>query len=370
MSIKFVCSCGKRLRAREEMAARRSVCPRCGAPVGIPSLQPTHPGTAANPLTPAERLRRRPPTPADASPIEEAAAPPRAGRPASAPEPPARDTESTAADRPPRRLLNAGLVRLVLPRRHRFVIPYRRQLETHWYQCLQYPFASLPLLLGLAFALTVLTGGTALVLPEVLDAPPQPPWLLLLYLPGLVAPLVIVGNPCAWLLSVLTSAAAGEVKHVDWPGGNLRLALAGVAIWLGCFLAGPVVLAAAAVLYAIRCGDPDLWDWLILAELGIGTVGYWLLALLAVSRGSGLQDANPVRVAELAHRLGYRAVVAVLGAAVLVLSHGTALLVALQELHREPGLGWLWLAGCWSGSLFGAVFLFRLLGVWCHRAQV
>ncbi|HEY7307870.1 MAG TPA: hypothetical protein VH643_00785 [Gemmataceae bacterium] len=45
MSIKFICSCGKHLRARDEMAARRSMCPRCGAPVGIPSLQPTHGGT-------------------------------------------------------------------------------------------------------------------------------------------------------------------------------------------------------------------------------------------------------------------------------------------------------------------------------------
>ena len=57
MSIKFVCSCGKHLRARDEMAARRSMCPRCGAPVGVPSLRPTHAGTQAAPLTPQERRR-------------------------------------------------------------------------------------------------------------------------------------------------------------------------------------------------------------------------------------------------------------------------------------------------------------------------
>src|SRR2546423_13472646 len=57
MTIKFICTCGKHLRARDEMAARRSVCPRCGSPVGIPSLKPTHPGTTAAPLTPLERLR-------------------------------------------------------------------------------------------------------------------------------------------------------------------------------------------------------------------------------------------------------------------------------------------------------------------------
>src|SRR5438105_5600907 len=51
MPIKFVCGCGKRLRARDEMAARRSLCPRCGAPVGIPSLQPTHRGATLGPMS-------------------------------------------------------------------------------------------------------------------------------------------------------------------------------------------------------------------------------------------------------------------------------------------------------------------------------
>src|SRR5579871_6490204 len=59
MSIKFICSCGKHLRARDEMAARRSMCPRCGAPVGVPSMRPTHAGTVAAPLTPQERRRLR-----------------------------------------------------------------------------------------------------------------------------------------------------------------------------------------------------------------------------------------------------------------------------------------------------------------------
>src|SRR6266513_2910473 len=59
MSIKFVCSCGKHLRARDEMAARRSVCPRCGAPVGIPSKQAANSAITAKPLTSAERLRGR-----------------------------------------------------------------------------------------------------------------------------------------------------------------------------------------------------------------------------------------------------------------------------------------------------------------------
>src|SRR6476469_6142468 len=57
MSIKFFCGCGNHLKARDEMAGRRAMCPKCGSPVGIPSLRPTHPGTAAAPLTPEERRR-------------------------------------------------------------------------------------------------------------------------------------------------------------------------------------------------------------------------------------------------------------------------------------------------------------------------
>ena len=33
VSIKFVCRCGKHLRARDEMASLRSRCPRCGEPL-------------------------------------------------------------------------------------------------------------------------------------------------------------------------------------------------------------------------------------------------------------------------------------------------------------------------------------------------
>src|ERR1700730_7391210 len=58
MSIRFICTCGKHLKARDEMAARRSVCPRCGRPVGVPSLQSSQRGAPAGPLSPQERAQR------------------------------------------------------------------------------------------------------------------------------------------------------------------------------------------------------------------------------------------------------------------------------------------------------------------------
>src|SRR5262245_39207423 len=60
MSIKFTCTCGQHLRARDDMAARRSLCPRCGRPVGVPTAQTSQRGAEAGPLSPEERRRRAP----------------------------------------------------------------------------------------------------------------------------------------------------------------------------------------------------------------------------------------------------------------------------------------------------------------------
>src|SRR5437899_11197063 len=57
MAIRFFCKCGKKLKARDEMAGRRSMCPRCGSPVGIPGLKPTHAGATLGPMSLKDRLR-------------------------------------------------------------------------------------------------------------------------------------------------------------------------------------------------------------------------------------------------------------------------------------------------------------------------
>jgi hypothetical protein len=136
--------------------------------------------------------------------------------------------------------------------------------------------------------------------------------------------------------------------------------------WLFCFLAGPVVFVAAAVIYWVHCGDPDLLDQVILAECGVLAVGYWLLAILAATRTDRFLDANPVRVAELARRLGARAAVAVLLACVLVFLHGRWVLAGIEATHRIGFVGWLVLTVSWSSALACGAFLLRLVGLWCH----
>src|SRR5947207_10557696 len=118
MTIKFECSCGKHLRARDEMAARRSVCPRCGSPVGIPSLKPTHSGTVAAPLSPLERMRHA--KAQSLLPSDQTAIP-----------------MGLASLKAPRKL-DARLVHLLSKKGERRQELTGRRLEMQWYECLAY----------------------------------------------------------------------------------------------------------------------------------------------------------------------------------------------------------------------------------------
>jgi hypothetical protein len=326
------------------MARRRAVCPRCGQPVGIPSLEPTHAGTAAAPLTPAERLRLAGRN-GTASPAEVAAQ---------------RDRLGTA-------------ILAMLSGRRASGRQRHRPMETRWYQYLLYPFHDWRLWVGPALLLTVLSIAVLLLtprlLPRLLGEEPIDPaarWALRLYA---VLGLFVVGFPCNFLGCVLRSAARGDGSAERWAGHTFAAAWTAFAVWPGCFLAGPVVPAALALAYWMQCGDPGPVDWLILIELLVLTVGYALLVLAAVSESGRLRDVNPLHVIDLAHRLGFRAaVVAVLGS-VLVLAHGACGVVAAAELHRNAPVGALLLAACSFSGMICATFLFRLLGVWCHRSR-
>jgi hypothetical protein len=354
MTIKFVCSCGKHLKARDEMAARRTFCPRCGSPVGIPALKPTHAGTPAAPLSPLERLRharKRPQVPAVAAP------------PGSAPEP---ESQPPPAARP----IDIRRVRLLSSRGTRPAHPTGRHLEEHWYECLLYPLRALRLCLGLALFLTVLSAVMAVFLPLLLAEPRSDPWALaLLRLACVLVVLLTIGLPCSFLECVLNSAAEGEVYYIRWSGNALLTALLTGAKWLTSFLAGPVVFAGLGWLYWLNCGEPGLVDWLILTELGIVAIAYWVFALLAVTDRGRLRDLNPLAVADLAYRLGWRALAVVLGAALLLSAHGLVLLAGVAEVHNAPFRGGLILALGWASSIFWSTFFCRLLGIWCHRSR-
>jgi hypothetical protein len=356
MTIKFMCSCGKRLRARDEMARRRSICPRCGKPVGIPSLQPLHPDAAAAPLTPAERLRLA--AQRKAAPIAETAI-----------APPPRSAAPPVAAAIPRDRLGTVILALLLGRRTR-TPPADRPLETHWYQCLLYPFHDWRLWVGPAVLLALAISPGLLLLPRLLaDAPADSRVREIIEVCAGVAVLFVVGYPCNFLGGVLRSAAQGDGWAAHWPGHSVAGALRSSLIWMACFLAGPVIFAAVAAAYWLQCGDLGPIDWLILAELSVLTVGSALLVLAAVSEHGRLRDANPIHVIDLAHRLGLRAAAAALVGAVLAVAHGALVVIAAVELHREVPIGLGLLIVCCLSGMFWATFLFRLLGMWCYRSR-
>jgi hypothetical protein len=181
--------------------------------------------------------------------------------------------------------------------------------------------------------------------------------------------IVVVGLPCSFLECVLSSAAAGEVYYIRWSGHPLNVILFSGAKWLACFLAGPIVFAVAGVLYWMYCGEENLLDWLIVTELGIVAVGYWIFALVAVTDQGRLRDLSPVAVADMAHRLGRHALALVAFAALLFLAHGLAMIAGVAEVHNGTLKGWLLLTVGWVSGLFWSTFFCRLLGIWCHRTQ-
>ena len=368
MPIKFVCGCGKHLRARDEMAARRSLCPRCGAPVGIPSLQPTHRGAALGPMS----LVAGPP--ARQAALSLGLASPAAARTAAGP-PLLEIADNTAAtvsggDSPSRLGRPARQERKAAPQPGGGW-PRRRYVETHWYQSLLLPWRAWPLVLGLAFVLTVLAGGGALATPGLLGAfRAAGSWLLWLCLPFFSIPLALLGYGSGFLDCVLTSAMAGEVGTIRWPGRDFVLALKSGARWLLCFLAGPAIPAGLSVLYWIHAGELAFLDWLILVELNILAVSAWFLLVLAANQQARLRDANPLRVLELIQRLGQRLVVWAVFAAVLVLAHGWLASVALQKVHHDVATGGSLLFLAWISGLLFAGFLFRWVGVWIYWDRV
>ena len=346
MSIKFICSCGKHLRARDEMAARRSRCPRCGNPVGVPSLQPTHAGTQAAPLTPQERIRLNRDKPGRGNDeVETINIYPSLTQPA----------------RPPSSLDNPPPAPKVYRRR-------RRQLEQHWYQCLIYPLLNWRLLLLLSVISTVWLSGVLIAIPHMQSLPVRALQVAFRWPTGALVLVLLVTYAYATVECALTSALAGEGPGPYSPGWTAPFPLKSSVRWLVCFFAGPIVPVSLVVYFCIYGGDLKVVDWAIVVELAVFAAAYWFLAIVSANERDRLRDANPLRVGQLVQRLKYRAVVPVLIAPALAFAHALLIFFALTSLQQHVVASWLLLTCCWCSVLFWSAFLFRLLGVWCYYA--
>jgi hypothetical protein len=382
MAIKFFCKCGKKLKARDEMAGRRSMCPRCGSPVGIPGATPTHPGTTLGPMSIQDRLRFwKTHLPSETLPKSLLPEEPDGSFTRDAQRTADDSTQTPYSDEAPRKdrkekppgffdaPIDPLLVRQVIKARRSPSLIKERHLETRWYQCLLYPLRAWPLVFGLSGALALCVGMSTFVHRQTQEFA-QGISVLGIYTLWTSIPLMILSYSCGFLDCVMAGALAGEFRHVRWPGRRLDMALKSCFVWAVCFLAGPAVPIALALTFWLQAGEMEIVDWLILTELVVVAMSYWLLVLLTVNAKDGLASVNPMRVMELIGRLGWGAIGVAMGTALVAILHVLAAIAALTDLQRDQGSGWIALIlCCWSG-MFWATFLFRWLGVWHRRVDL
>ncbi len=347
MAIKFICGCGKHLRAREDQASLRTLCPACGNWVGVPSLQSSQRGAAAGPMTPEERRRARRTAaltelpPETISPIS-----PFAPEVAKQPNPAGPKLDVS--------------IELIKPRKLRLSRLRRDTSESPGLDTVAYLIRRSPALFGLSLALMAFCGGSVLVLPHVREAAPQSTLVQLLMGIPFLALLVVPACVFGLLEHALAHASAGT-HRMHWIGLP-RAALN----WSVCFLAGPVLFAGAAVYVWLNCGDPKLFDRAIISELAFVAVVYWLLAILSVHWHGSLRALDPARLVHLVRRLRRRALL-IPWAALAALVLGYKVFLALGDLHgdqEQAAGGCLVLAGACFGGLLLAVLFFRLVGTW------
>ncbi len=191
------------------------------------------------------------------------------------------------------------------------------------------------------------------------------PIALLGLLPMALLFLSAAGFTLLFLGRVLVSSALGEVHHPRWPEWDLDDMLHGFGRWAWALLIGGVLGGFPATAYWLYCGDVDLFDAIILAELlAVGAV-YGQMALLATLLHDDPLAANPITVVRSLWQAGW-------GCLAPSLVGGSAALVALFALggvsRIDNGLVaavafWAF----WVLVLYEAMVVLRVLGLFYHR---
>jgi hypothetical protein len=366
MTIRFACQCGKRLRASDRMQGRRTQCPACYASVLIPS----------------RRFRGRPED-----------RPPRNKRNATEQDPapvPVGGASFIFADaggtsligaeqRPavstfiPSRAVSTGLdpATTAIALRHppRWTRLISRRVEPRWYHSLIYPVAHVPVFFHLAMMLTVLTAFALLGWLSI-DHDRRQSWPYGMLGVSLFLLLLVLGRTLNYFNAVLGLAAEGKVKHDAAIDFAPLQALLGCGQWLACFLAGPALLFGIALGYWMYCGDLTVIDWLILAELGVAAVGWWLIAILLINVvDATLYVPLPRHVLRTALGMGWKSLELTLLASAVFLAHFLAAVHGIGHLHDQPFTSFLLLCVAATTGLYLTAFTFRRLGLAYYRSE-
>lgn len=174
-----------------------------------------------------------------------------------------------------------------------------------------------------------------------------------------------LGYALVFLNQVVISSALGEVQHPRLPDGDFSSLLGGVGRWAWAGLIGFVVGGIPAIAYWISCGDVDLFDQVIIAELLAVGAAYTQMGLVATLLHDDFRAANPITVTRAIRRVGfsYLRLCLLSGAAVLVA------VIALSLVFRAPNVllaaFGLWVF--WVFALYEAMVVLRVLGLFYRR---
>jgi hypothetical protein len=389
VAIFFSCLCGQPLRADEDGTASHTRCLACGRLNRVPSvkranqalgidaagdaeldIEPAEPPPPALPIPPVPVPKLLLVEDSQMPPVRPVRKPPRSPGDEEGDSPyrlaPEKDADTLGdlrarIDRDKvRRLLREA--RKELNERQQRERPW--ELETHWSHCLLYPLRATLQVGLLAVGWATATALVIAFLPENWNAAQ-----LSIFVPFLPFYFLLLAYTLCLLQITLAAATRGFAGTVALPARDLLpIARSGVQ-GIVCLLAGPIVPLIVAYFFWLDCGDLEGVDRLILAELGLVAAVCWALLFLAVTEKDALLYANPVAVAKLIRRVGFRVPVAALLMGIALGGHGYLIFGAMEDLHRGL-LGWLELVGLWTGQLYWLLFVLRWLGVSMCRLRL
>lgn len=358
--IRLTCNCGRRLRARDEAALRRAVCPSCGCPVGRSST-----------LEAGTSLRPKPLT------LNETEAP---GNGFSV-VPLWKEGLASAETLPRYQLVTSedatalvgsstdgsdgiGSVSAATGRLRRKTRRYAGPLRTDRKETLLFGFRCWRSIILLSLFLGAALGAGLLILDKV-HLEPAPLTLLLALVPPIAA---LIGCSGFWLVA-FTATARGEDSIVVRHSSFVRELLLHVMRSLVCFGTVPVWILALAGYFWLHAGELAVVDIVILAELVLVAFLYWWLTLLAVSMDGSLGSMTPNGIFAALRRLGTKTSLVAAAAVVLALVLiGVPAGYAFVSVPQNGGHLVTLLPCCVAAQVFLA-YLARGLGVSCYLAR-
>jgi hypothetical protein len=369
--IRFVCRCGRALKAPVRLAGSGCRCPACGADVVVPERACNHrivfaslPDDSAP--TDAELSRGQPA--ADGRPDRGARLNETAMLSMSPTvtdiDVPADDPNTyTLCEQPPAVFKPTVMVEAVPG--YDPPAPFERSPVEGWCD----PLVGVKFLFYLSGLLALMTTMGVGLIPHVLHEGFAWTNGLFLTLAWGAAMAFVIGYGCAFLDSVTAYAIKGGKTSIEVPDLDPRPALTSISRWALCFAAGPAFLVYFAFRHWLYCGDVKVIDALILVELTMPAIGYWMIAMLVLAGRPDLSRVSPAQVFKAICQLGLRGLLAIVAATILAFVHLCVAAGAVMLLHRSwlAGLVILWF--CWFSAWQCSTYALWTLGSWYHRCR-